>query len=152
MAMRNDIAIRAASVSDIDAMVEISRDSIIPPWTEGNFSDALDNNLCKVFVGVRGGTVCGYLVCYHAADEGEIPSVAVAGNHRRRGVAASMIKEMFSILRGEGIRRIFLEVREHNEPAVGLYESLGFLRVGMRKNFYDNPIEDAVIMMRDIDA
>lgn len=150
--MSNKIIVRTAGRDDIDVLVNISQKSVVPPWSAGNFADAIQSNLCKVVVGESDGTVCGYIVCYHAADEGEIPQVAVAESFRRKGIASSMMEMLFDKLRDDGICRLFLEVRERNAVAIKLYERMGFLSVGVRKDFYTNPKEDAVIMMRDINA
>ena len=92
----------------------------------------------------------GYVVCYRAADEAEIPSIAVDEAVRRQGVGRELLEQLFELCYGEGVRKVFLEVREHNIAAQQLYESVGFLRVGVRSKFYDRPREDAYIMMREL--
>ena len=83
-------------------------------------------------------------------EEGEIMNVAVRREYRRKGVAGRLMKELLSRAEKRGAARFILEVREGNLPAVRLYESLGFLHAGRRRNFYSDPAEDALIMIKEI--
>ena len=90
---------------------------------------------------------CGVWLSF---EEGEIMNVAVRREYRRRGVAGRLMKELLSRAEKRGAARFILEVREGNLPAIRLYESLGFLHAGRRKNFYSDPAEDALIMIKEI--
>lgn len=91
------------------------------------------------------GLICGFF----AADEAEITSVAVDNNYRRRGIGDRLMKAFTECLPQSTIS-IFLEVRESNSPAVSLYEKHGFASVGMRKNFYCAPVENAILMKKEL--
>jgi len=90
--------------------------------------------------------VVGYVIAHHAADEAEILNLGVDPEERRHGVGRALIHDMLSLLHARGISSVFLEVRESNSVAQGLYASLGFTRVGRRRHYYRRPAEDAVVL------
>ncbi len=90
------------------------------------------------------GTVAGFLTAQQIADSADINNVAVHPDKRRQSVGSLLLKEFLAMM--EDSVQIFLEVRATNAPAIGLYETNGFCRVGMRKRYYTNPLEDAIIM------
>ena len=140
--------IRYASMEDAAKLAAISEDSLVYSWNERDFTEAIEYDSAKVFLCEEGEEPVGYAIIYHAADEGEIASIAVKRRMRRQGIGTLMLEHLFDEGYGLGVRKLFLEVRESNEPAIGLYESAGFLRVGVRKGFYERPKEDASVMMR----
>ena len=86
------------------------------------------------------------MIAHHAADEAEILNLGVSPTWRRSGIGRALINEMITRLRERGISSVFLEVRESNEGAQRLYQSLGFKEVGRRRRYYRRPTEDAVIL------
>ena len=114
-------------------------------WGEKDFSETLENPQAKIYVFCE-EEPAGFVILYFAADEAEIPQIAVDPAFRRRGVAASLLSHIKENAPDLGIRKLFLEVRESNTPARRLYQSHGFLHLGERKNFYENPREDACIL------
>ena len=94
--------------------------------------------------------VLAYLLCYFAADEGEIVSIACHPDARRQGCAAELLTEFEKKARDLGLRGIFLEVRKSNVPAICLYERNGFASVGLRPRFYRHPVEDALLLRLDL--
>ena len=92
--------------------------------------------------------MAGYVIVYFAADESEIARIAVDEKFRRQGVAGALLDEMERVLAGKGIARLMLDVRKSNAAALRFYLSRGFKEDGVRKNFYTNPIEDAILMSR----
>ena len=94
------------------------------------------------------GSILGYCGMYMALDEGEITNVAISEACRNRGYGEQLVTELMQQGRKHGIRRYVLEVRVSNEPAIRLYQKLGFSVLGTRKNFYEKPSEDAYIMSR----
>ena len=92
----------------------------------------------------------GYCGVWLSFDEGEIMNVAVREEFRRRGCAGRLLEELLSRAKERGASRFILEVRERNLPAIRLYESLGFERAGIRKNFYSDPKENALILLKEI--
>ena len=113
-------------------------------WSTESLRSQLDKADSRCTIAVEDDTVIGFLAFEQVLDEGSIVEVAVHPEHRRRGLARELITS--AINSADGLRTVFLEVRESNTPAVKLYESLGFERIAVRKGYYDHPKEDAVIM------
>ncbi len=105
----------------------------------------------KRAAGENGESIVGYCILYGAGDEGEIVRVAVAEEARRQGVGTRLLEELLTSAGQQGVRRIFLEVRKSNASAIRLYEKHGFVPCGMRRNFYRDPAEDALCMVRESD-
>ena len=102
-----------------------------------------------VFSVFRDGTVAGFLVLSSVLDEAEILEVAVAASERRKGIASELMSEVFDWCGQNGIMHIFLEVRESNSAARAYYKKYGFVENGVRKNYYRDPVENAVLMSKD---
>jgi ribosomal-protein-alanine N-acetyltransferase len=98
------------------------------------------------------GDLVGYIVGRAMFDEAEILNLGVAVHARRRGVARALVRALLTEFVGAGARSVFLEVRESNLPARGLYESFGFREVGRRTRYYRRPVEDAVVLRAAISA
>ena len=113
-------------------------------WTIESLRSQLEKSDSRCTIAVEDDRIIGFLAFEQVMDEGSIVEVAVHPDCRRKGIARSLITA--AIQSAEGLDTVFLEVRESNTPAVGLYESLGFERIGVRKGYYDHPKEDAVIM------
>ncbi|MCR5453218.1 MAG: ribosomal protein S18-alanine N-acetyltransferase [Lachnospiraceae bacterium] len=139
--------IRLADFEDAPELERISKSSMTSFWHKADFEDAIISQNAVVFVAVSDGQLAGYVVMYFAADEGEIPSVATHIDHRKRGIGSSLMNIIRSEAKKRNLSKIFLEVRVGNETAHRLYEKSGFIVSGTRKNFYDNPKEDADIMV-----
>ena len=137
--------IRLAEEKDAKRLAEISLANVVPAWREDDFLGAVNNSQAVVFVKEE-ETILGYAVCYFAADEGEIPSIAVDCAYRRRGIGRELFEALSSYIKEKNVTRLFLEVREGNLPAVYFYKFNGFSEVGRRKNFYHDPTEDALVM------
>ena len=93
------------------------------------------------------GDIAGYACLYQVLDEGEIVNVAIDPAQRQKGLGAEMVNGLMKLGRKLGAERFFLEVRKGNVAGRALYASLGFTECGIRKGFYENPKEDAVLMM-----
>ena len=139
--------IRKMTVLDVEAVHEIECLSITPPWTKQGFEDGLANENAVFFVAEStDGKILGYCGLYFAADEGEITNVAVHPDCRRCGIGDQIIEAVSADAKERGLARIFLEVRASNVAAQRLYEKHGFVAQGIRKNFYREPKEDAIVM------
>lgn len=136
--------IRLGNEKDVQRLASISKESLHPAWGEEDFLSAMENAQARVFV--FGNEPKGYAVFYFAADEGEIPSIAVKQEDRKQGIGKDLLDAMVSFSKEEGIKRIFLEVRVSNETAISFYKGNGFLEVGKRPKFYDHPTEDGLIL------
>jgi ribosomal-protein-alanine N-acetyltransferase len=108
-----------------------------------------DNILSAYFVAETSGNVCGYAGIWVVADECHIMTVAVLPEHRNAGIGAMLFMKLMEEARLRGASRYFLEVRASNAPAIGMYEKFGFKRIDLRKAYYEDNDEDAVIMMRE---
>lgn len=142
--------IRPMTENDLDRVVIIENACFTDPWSRENFEDSLKEPTAHLLVmtagtGVEG--IVGYCCLYHMLDEGEIVNVAVAPEYRQKGYGAALVRELMRLGKDLGAERFFLEVRAGNTAGKRLYESLGFGSCGIRKGFYSNPREDAVLMV-----
>ncbi len=128
----------------------LERETFSLPWDEASIRAELDNPLSLWLVAAEGETVLGYVGSQTCFDDTDILNVSVRSDCRRQGIAEALMRELETRLSGRGSRRITLDVRASNDPAIRLYEKLGYARVGLRKGYYEKPREDAVIMQRDL--
>jgi ribosomal-protein-alanine N-acetyltransferase len=135
---------------DIAAVVAIERTSFSLPWSELSFTKELFKPRSIPKVAVIDDVVVGYMCIEYVMDEGHILNLAVHPDYRKRRIAAALAEDAIEELRQKACRCIYLEVRASNHAARNLYENFGFRMVGSRKSYYVDPVEDAVIMMRDI--
>lgn len=115
-------------------------------WSEQSILSELEKSDSYCTVAVKDGVIVGYLAFEQIADEGSIIEVAVRPDCRRQGIAKRLIESASDS--SEGLSEVFLEVRESNMPAVALYEGLGFERIALRRDYYDAPKENAIIMRK----
>ena len=144
------VSVRRAGTDDIGYVAAIEAECFSEPWSEQAFSDVLYREDVVLLVADSGDGVDGYVCMYMAADEGEITNVAVKSDRRKTGIAQALMDELTGIAGQNGITKIFLEVRESNAPAIALYTGNGFEQNGLRKNFYRNPTENAILMVKDL--
>ena len=144
----NEIMIRKMTMDDLDTVVEIEKECFSVPWSKQGFMDALQKTDAYYIVAVTDDRVVGYCGAYGVCDEADINQVAVTGNYRRSGIGERMVRQLLDGLKERGYLYTTLEVRKSNTAAIDLYEKLGFVSEGIRKNFYEKPTEDAVIMWK----
>ena len=127
-------------------VLELETQCFSVPWSAQSFLSELRDPSCRWFAALEGERVLGYAGMQTVLDEGYIGNIAVDPLQRRKGIAAALLAALLT--EGEALSLSFLtlEVREHNEPAIRLYESRGFVPVGRRKAYYSHPTEDAVLM------
>ncbi len=118
------------------------------PWSEKALEEELTNPNAVFRVALKDGEVAGYVGMIHVLDEGDICNVAVFDDFRRQGVATALIQHLVDYSVENQLSFITLEVRESNIGAQKFYETMGFVNIGIRKNFYDNPREHAILMNR----
>ena len=126
------------------ALAEIEKACFHAPWSENMLREELGKGI--FLVAERDGQAVGYAGCQTVLDEGYITNVAVSPGARRQGVGRALIAALAAQARAQGLAFVTLEVRASNAPALALYEGAGFVRAGVRKNFYTAPAEDAVLM------
>lgn len=131
----------------VPAVAELEAALFSTPWSEKAFADTLAMEHVLFYTAVVNTKVAGYCGIYLAADEGEITNVAVAPTYRRRKIAQSLLAQIMTKAYEKGAGQIFLEVRSQNEPAIKLYQKAGFWQIGVRKNYYQSPQDDALVMM-----
>ena len=127
----------------------LERECFADPWSQQSIASELYNPLSLWLVAQEGQTLLGYVGSQTCLDETDMMNIAVSPASRRQGVARALIEALVSALRERGSKQLTLEVRASNGPARQLYESLGFLQVGLRKNYYQNPKEDALILRKE---
>lgn len=150
------IKIRPMRETDASAAAELEAQVFSEPWSESAFCETLTYDYTYYYTAKEdalehteeGGELIGICGLRNIAGEGEITNVAVRGDYRRKGIAELLLRETLKKGNEIGIRKFTLEVRSSNIPAIRLYEKLGFRSEGMRKNFYANPTEDALIMWK----
>ena len=118
-------------------------------WSERSVSGELTNDLALWLVAVKGDTVAGYVGSQTVCGETDMMNVAVTAQFRRQGIAEKLVLALVDELKAIGSHCLTLEVRASNTPAQALYEKLGFLQVGLRPRYYQNPREDALILRKE---
>ena len=135
----------------LDEVAELERVCFPDPWSRNMLKEELENDLAAFLVALDGqGAVAGYAGLQVVLDEGYILNVAVRPDCRRQGVAGQLLQVFLDFAKGNQLAFLTLEVRASNYPAIALYGSRGFRGVGRRKNYYEHPKEDAVIMTLDL--
>ena len=142
--------IKAAEEKDIPRILEIERASISPPWTHGALLSEIFNDDSFFALAVEEASIVGFVILRRASDEGELLQIAVDKAARRRGAAGGLMGAALGWARDAGVKSVYLEVRKSNEAAVALYKKNGFIQTGTRKNYYDDPAEDAAVMARKV--
>lgn len=144
-----DIIIRQAAESDLPVFAEIERVCIVEPWSVESFR-AEYNAAGAVFLAAEvGGVICGFLTASSVLDEVNINNVAVLPEYRRNGIGDRLLRALEEQVSGFAAV-INLEVRESNLPAIALYKKQGYIQNGLRKNFYRQPVENAVLMSKAV--
>lgn len=142
------VQIDRLSAEDLEQVGRMEQDCFSMPWSQKSFEELLDNPNAFYVVAREEGRVVGYCGAYLILDEADINQVAVAQDCRGRGIGRLMLTELLKRLKQAGAGSVTLEVRKSNAPAIALYEGLGFHTEGIRKNFYEKPAEDALIMWK----
>ena len=118
-------------------------------WSEKSVASELTNSLALWLVAVEDDRVAGYVGSQTVCDETDMMNVAVHPDFRRQGIGEKLVEQLVTELKGIGSHALMLEVRASNGPAIGLYEKMGFQQVGLRKNYYRDPKEDALILRKE---
>ncbi len=130
----------------IQDIAQLERECFSSPWSEKMIEEELSNPCAHFLVCECDGEVCGYVGLHTILDEGYITNIAVSEKYRRKGVASALLEKLIS--NSDELVFITLEVRVSNAPAIALYERFGFENVGVRRNYYTNPREDALLMTK----
>lgn len=139
------------SPSEIDVILNVEQASFTHPWTHEMYLAELNNEGVSFFYLARDEChhVVGYCSFWRILDELHINNLAVLPERRREGVASALLTRVLQEGVRLGAKRCILEVRQSNDAARHLYEGFGFSRVGVRSNYYGNPVEDALVLRRE---
>jgi [ribosomal protein S18]-alanine N-acetyltransferase len=143
------IEIRTLDLSDLDAIEQIEQQAYPTPWSRSMFASELAKPTSICLGAFEGRDLVGYIINSRYVDAWHVMNVAVHPEHQRRGVATALLEKLFERTRGDERRGYTLEVRVSNEGAIRLYEQLGFDSRGIRRGYYTDNREDALIMWRD---
>ena len=133
----------------VEQVAALERLCFADPWSETSIASELQNRLALWLVAVNDDTVVAYVGSQTAAGETDMMNIAVHPDWRRRGLAESLIAILIQTLQNQGSSSLTLEVRASNAGAIALYEKLDFVQVGLRRNYYRNPKEDALILRKE---
>lgn len=148
--MKPEYEIRTMTEADTFAVSQIEQGIFSLPWSQKSFADACSNADNVYLVCVADGVIAGYCGMWTVLGEGNITNMAVSQNYRRCGIAEMLMQSMERYGNDKNVTSYFLEVRQSNMPAIALYEKMGYKNIGIRKRFYEKPVEDAVIMSKII--
>ena len=140
------VAMTAEHIAQVAALEAIC---FADPWSEKSVASELTNPLSLWLVALDDDRVTGYVGSQSVMGESDMMNIAVHPDYRRQGIAEKLCLSLVEVLRGKGNYSLTLEVRASNAPAKALYEKLGFQQVGLRKNYYRNPREDALILRKE---
>lgn len=139
---------RRATGPDLEGVIAIERASFGDPWSAGSFRSLLEADHVYFPVVEEAGQVIAFAIALLAADQGEIANLAVAPAWRGRGIGARLLDDLLAMAEERGASTMWLEVRESNVAARRLYSSRGFTESGRRRHYYDDPVEDALVLKR----
>lgn len=141
-----NLIIEKMTVFHIDDIARLEKACFSSPWSEEGLKSELNNNFARFFVALLDGKIVGYIGSHNVLGEVYITNVAVFPNFRRNGVGKALVEHLINQMKKENAEFVTLEVRESNSTAISLYEKSGFQKVGKRKDFYEKPREDGVLM------
>ena len=141
--------IETMNASHVAQIAELEKICFSDPWSERSIASELDNKLAFWLIAAEGDRVAGYIGSQTVLDETDMMNVAVHPDFRRQGIAEALVNALVEHLKNMGSHCLTLEVRASNAPAFALYEKLGFVEIGRRRNYYRNPREDALILRKE---
>jgi ribosomal-protein-alanine N-acetyltransferase len=141
--------IRPLGLTDLSAIDEIEQRAYKTPWSRSMFASELAKSSSVCLGAFDGERLIGYVINSRYVDAWHIMNVAVDPDYRRRGIATRLLEHVFESTRDDQRRGYTLEVRVSNDRAISLYEKLGFERQGLRRGYYTDNREDALIMWKD---
>jgi [ribosomal protein S18]-alanine N-acetyltransferase len=145
--MKQQIRIRKTKAKDIPAIVAIENQQFPHPWKENQFTSELDHNIAFFYAAEDTVSlqIIGYIIFWVIEDMIELHNIAVSGEHKKKGIGKQLLLFMLEKATEKKVSEIFLEVRQSNSEAISFYEAFKFKKIAVRKQYYDNPCEDAAI-------
>lgn len=145
----DEMVIEALAESHLSDVLRIERDCFPAPWTEGMFRQEIEETwLSRSFVALQDGHVVGYIIAWFLRGEVHVLNVAVSGDYQRRGIGRRLLSHVITLGEQSDHHLVTLEVRASNDPAKLLYVTMGFAPVGIRRRYYRDNDEDAIVMVR----
>ena len=145
-----DIELLPLAECHVPQVIEIENLCFSEPWRECDFTRLIDNPNSACLVAMHRDRVIGYSCCWIVIESAELGNIAVHTDYQCRSVGSRLLKKTIQLCRRRRVTAIFLEVRSSNRKAIELYELFGFVRIGLRRGYYSNPVEDALIMKLEL--
>lgn len=143
------IQLQRMAEAHVAQVAELEKLCFSSPWSRNSVASELNNPLSLWLVAMDGDTVAGYIGSQSVMGEADMMNVAVHPAYRRHGIGKMLVEGLVKALIDREVYRLTLEVRASNEPAISLYDQLGFTQVGRRPNYYRDPREDALILRKE---
>lgn len=143
-------SIRRMRREDVADAAELERKIFTDAWSEQAILETLNQRQTMLLAAYEDKELIGYLILYYVLEDGEVARIAVADGYKRQGVATLMFRELANLCGDIGVSKLLLDVRESNTAACAFYEDFGFVRDGIRKNFYRDPAENAILMSLEL--
>ncbi len=147
--MPNEYTLRRMTAADVDGVAAVEAATFPTPWSRDAFESEMRNVAARYLVAEKDGKIIGYAGAWIILDESHITNIAVLKEERGQGIGRALTAGLLQYLSNLGAAYATLEVRKSNEVAQNLYKSLGFIRLGVRKRYYEDNGEDAFIMVCD---
>lgn len=143
-----ELAVRRMRHEDVDRVVSIETEAFTSPWKADTFLSLIDRPGAELHVLEHADDgLIGYAVLWCVLDQGELANIAIAPDFRGRRYGSELMGRILDVARGRGVESMYLEVRSSNRAAANLYRTFGFAEIGVRRDYYDSPKEDALMMM-----
>lgn len=142
--------IRPMRAEDAAAVAQLEQQNFATPWSEQDLRHHIELYENSFFVFEKDARVIGYIGLMISYETADIITLCVAGEYRRNKIGEKLLLNSIEICQNLGVQKLFLEVRQHNTAAQGLYQNNGFSQISVRKNYYHNPTEDAIVMAREL--
>lgn len=148
--MNGGFSVRPMTLDDLDGVMAVEQESFLMPWSRSAFEEELvKNRLARYLVALDAESIVGYAGTWLVINEAHVTNVAVHAGRRREGIGRLLMEALMQMARDAGMESMTLEVRVSNEAAKTLYQQLGFVSAGIRKNYYSETKEDALILWRE---
>ena len=148
--MENNLIIRPMTIDDVDEVYTVEEDCFVDPWSKDSIRKELKNDLARYLVAEIDDKIVGYVGVWFVVDEGHITNVAVHSDYRGKKIGDRLVKEMVELCKENNLVAMTLEVRTSNTVAQNLYRKYGFKMGGIRKEYYSDNKEDAIIMWNQL--
>lgn len=144
--MISDFHIMQMNIEDVQKAYDVYANSISEAWSYDDFCQSVNKEYNFIYVAKKDSEIIGLIGFMVMYEESDLLFIAVDDTSRGRGIGDMLMSSMFSFLKEKQVRCITLEVRISNEKAIALYDKYGFLPITIKKKYYENPIEDAVVL------